>query len=68
MIPCSLAQLCKMCGVTRPSASQISTIRVALVRTDFSEELSASFFRVTRISELGTILISSQRASVASYG
>jgi hypothetical protein len=48
--------------------------RVALVRTDVSEELSASFIRVTRIGELGTTLavnsnrlsISSQRASVAS--
>jgi hypothetical protein len=30
--------------------------RVALVRTDVSEELSASFIRVTRISELGTAL------------
>jgi hypothetical protein len=30
--------------------------RVALVRTDVSEELSASFIRVTRIGELGTIL------------
>jgi hypothetical protein len=29
---------------------------VALVRTDFSEELSASFIRVTRICELGTTL------------
>jgi hypothetical protein len=29
---------------------------VALVRTDFSEELSASFIRVTRIGELGTTL------------
>jgi hypothetical protein len=28
--------------------------RVALVRTDVSEELSASFIRVTRISELVT--------------
>jgi hypothetical protein len=28
--------------------------RVALVRTDVSEELSASFIRVTRIGELGT--------------
>jgi hypothetical protein len=27
---------------------------VALVRTDISEELSASFIRVTRIGELGT--------------
>jgi hypothetical protein len=45
--------------------------RVPIVRTDVSEELSASFIRVTRISELGTTLaatsISSQRASVASY-
>jgi hypothetical protein len=30
--------------------------RVALVRTDISEELSASFIRVTRINELGTTL------------
>jgi hypothetical protein len=46
--------------------------RVALVRTDVSEELSASIIRVTRIGELGTTLavtsnykvfcISSQRA------
>jgi hypothetical protein len=48
---------------------------VALVRTDVSEETSASFIRVTRIGELGTthaatsnrrIGISSQRTSVAS--
>jgi hypothetical protein len=31
--------------------------RVALVRTDVSEELSASFNRVTRIDELGTTLV-----------
>jgi hypothetical protein len=47
------------------------------VKTDVSEELSASFIRVTRIGELETMLavtsnrcargISSQRASVASY-
>jgi hypothetical protein len=29
---------------------------VALVRTDVSEELSASFIRVTRINQLGTTL------------
>jgi hypothetical protein len=29
---------------------------VAFVRTDVSEELSASFIRVTRIGELGTML------------
>jgi hypothetical protein len=30
--------------------------RVALVRNDISENLSASFIRVTRIGELGTTL------------
>jgi hypothetical protein len=30
--------------------------RMALVRTDVSEELTASFIRVTRIGELGTTL------------
>jgi DNA-binding TFAR19-related protein (PDSD5 family) len=30
--------------------------RVALVRTDVSEELSASFIRVTRMGEVGTTL------------
>jgi hypothetical protein len=30
--------------------------RVAVVRTDVAEELSASFIRVTRIGELGTTL------------
>jgi hypothetical protein len=30
--------------------------RVALLRTDVSEEPSASFIRVTRIGELGTTL------------
>jgi hypothetical protein len=38
--------------------------RVALVRTDVSEERSTSIIRVTRIGELGTTL---QRAAVASY-
>jgi hypothetical protein len=31
---------------------------VALVRTDVSEELSASFIRMTRIGELGIMLAS----------
>jgi DNA-binding TFAR19-related protein (PDSD5 family) len=36
--------------------------RVALVRTDVSEELSASFIRMTRIGELGTtIAVTSNR-------
>jgi hypothetical protein len=40
--------------------------RVALVRTDVSEEPSASFIRVTRIGELGTTLAatSNRRTSV----
>jgi hypothetical protein len=38
--------------------------RVALVRTDVSEELSASFIRVTRIGELVTTLaVTSNRCS-----
>jgi hypothetical protein len=42
--------------------------RVALVRTDVSEELSASI-SVTRIGELGTLLaVTSQPTSVASNG
>jgi hypothetical protein len=31
--------------------------RAALVRTDVSEELSASIIRLTRIGELGTTLV-----------
>jgi hypothetical protein len=44
--------------------------RVALVRTDFSEELSASIIRARRIGEIGTTLlcISSHRSSVVGYG
>jgi hypothetical protein len=34
---------------------------VALVRTDVSEELSASVIRVTRIGELGTLAVTSNR-------
>jgi hypothetical protein len=38
---------------------------VALLRTDISQELSASFIRVTRIGELGTkIAVTSNRRSV----
>jgi hypothetical protein len=40
---------------------------VALVRTDVSEELSASFIRVTRIGELGTTLaVTSNRRTLRS--
>jgi hypothetical protein len=38
--------------------------RVVLVRTDFSEKLSASFIRVTRIGELGTKLAVTSNRSV----
>jgi hypothetical protein len=37
-------------------ASPVMLNRVALVRTDVSEELIAYFIRVTRIGELGTTL------------
>jgi hypothetical protein len=41
--------------------------RVALVRTDVSKELSASFIRVTRIGELGTALaVTSNRRTLGS--
>jgi hypothetical protein len=40
--------------VPRSMASSGMLRRVALVTTDVSEELSASFIRVTRIGELGT--------------
>jgi hypothetical protein len=40
-------------------------LRVVLVRSDVSEELSASIIRVTRIGELGTTQTAKkQRASV----
>jgi hypothetical protein len=39
--------------------------RVALVRTDVSEQLSASFIKVTRIGELGTTpAVSSNRSTL----
>jgi hypothetical protein len=37
---------------------------MALVRTDISEELSASFIRVTRIGELGTLAVSNNRCTL----
>jgi hypothetical protein len=43
--------------------------RVAFVRTDISEELSASFIRVTRIGELGTTLaVTSNRRTLRRNG
>jgi hypothetical protein len=40
--------------------------RVALVRTDVSEELSASFIKVTRTGELGTLALTSNRRTLRS--
>jgi hypothetical protein len=40
---------------------------VALVRTDVSEEPSASFIRMTRIGELGTTLAATSNRNVGSY-
>jgi hypothetical protein len=41
--------------------------RVALVRTDVSEEPSASFIRVTRIGELGTTLAATSNRRTLRY-
>jgi hypothetical protein len=38
--------------------------RVALVRTDVSEELSVSNIRVTRIGELGTLAVIKNRRTL----
>jgi hypothetical protein len=38
--------------------------RVALVRTDVSEELRASIIRVTRFGELGTLAVTSNRRTL----
>jgi hypothetical protein len=39
--------------------------RVALVRTDVSEDLSASFIRATRIDEIGTtVAVTSNRRTL----
>jgi hypothetical protein len=37
---------------------------VALVGTDVSEELSASFIRVTRIGELGTLAVTNNQRTI----
>jgi hypothetical protein len=49
-------------------ASSWMLLRVALVITDVSEELSASFIRVTRIGELGTTLaVTSNRRTLSHF-
>jgi hypothetical protein len=48
--------------------SSVMLRRVPLVRTDVSEDISASIIRVTRIGEVVTTLaVTSNRVSVASY-
>jgi hypothetical protein len=42
--------------------------RLALEGTYVSEELSASIIKVKRISELGTLAVTSNRRTVAIYG
>jgi hypothetical protein len=50
-------------------ASSGTLRRVALVRTDVSEERSASIIRVTRLGELGTTLaVASNRRTFFSLG
>jgi hypothetical protein len=43
---------------------------MALVRTDVSEALGASIIKVTRVGELGTLTVTSDRRTlrVSSYG
>jgi hypothetical protein len=41
--------------------SSVMLRSVALVRTDISEERSSSIIRVTRIGELGTLAVTSNR-------
>jgi hypothetical protein len=50
----SILSTANVCPVKKVSCGMLR--HEALVRTDVSEELSASFIRVTRISELGTTL------------
>jgi hypothetical protein len=51
-------------NITWRMASSGMLRRVALVRTDVSEELSASFIRVTRIGELGMLAVTSNRRAL----
>jgi hypothetical protein len=53
--PCTADDL-KRSIITERMMSSGMLRHVALVRTDVSEELSASFIRVTRIGEAGTML------------
>jgi hypothetical protein len=74
-LPISSSIFTKLNTVLRRMVSSGMLRRVALLRTDVTEELSAPFIRETRIGELGTKLaVTSNRctlrrntASVASY-
>jgi hypothetical protein len=48
-------------------ASSGMLLRVALVRTDISEELSAFIIGVTRIGELGTLALTSNRRMLRTF-
>jgi hypothetical protein len=42
--------------------------RVAVVKTEVSEERSASIIRVTRIGEIGTLAVPSNRRTLRRHG
>jgi hypothetical protein len=48
-------------------ASSGMLLRVAVIRTDVSEELSVPIIRVTRIVELGTLAITSNQHMLRKY-
>jgi hypothetical protein len=48
-------------------ASSVMLRRVALIRTDVSEELSASIICVLRIGELGMLAVTSNRRCVRRF-
>jgi hypothetical protein len=59
---------CFECNIQhRRMASSGMLRRVFLIGSDVSEELSASNIRATKIGELGTLAVTSNRRSVASY-
>jgi hypothetical protein len=64
--PCSFVdKMCLKRKILRRMAFSGILRRLALVRTDISEELSASFIRVPRIGELGTtVAVTSNRRTL----
>jgi hypothetical protein len=66
-MPLKCSPLCIYGAGVEPSPLSWMLRRVALVITDVSEELNASFIRMTRIGELGTTLaITSNRRTLRS--